>query len=242
MRGVLLAVLSVFGSGCISVEVVELPAFSRAMKMAGPERPKLFWADSVDIHSLPAMAPYAQIIGLGGGKDQLARAIWRKGAELKADVVLLYDTGMREVGQVHTYWGFGITTSQPTYKRSVEGFCFRICPARLGILCDESNMVLSMDENLKESGLLEGDTILSIDGVPWEASSVKSGRFLKLLGLEAGGEVKLIWIRPGTGRMEGMLKAMANPPSHLEIEDALPWVPPPPPDYYDNSGFGRPRR
>ncbi|MBE7413760.1 MAG: hypothetical protein HS130_00460 [Deltaproteobacteria bacterium] len=75
-------------SGCAPLQVHRLPAYDYAMNIDGPERPKLFYADSVKIDS--ALTPFAVISTFeGGGRDFATRRIWKKAAELKADLVLI---------------------------------------------------------------------------------------------------------------------------------------------------------
>ena len=232
---VLLPVLALSPSlwGCIGVEIQKLPAYDLALQMGGPERPKLFYAESVSQESLPPFTPYATIICWGNKvKEPLARRAWTEAAKLKADVVIVTDAGMVHAGSVNTYWGFGVSTSQPVYNHVIHGVCYRLNPARIGFQTDKSGMVITIDpeSNLRAAGMLEGDTLLSINGVAYVAdeNAHLSAHFLTLLNLTPDEEVALVWIRPGTGRMEAKAKCYANDPRHLTLPDSIEWPKPAP--------------
>ena len=57
---------------------------------------------------------------------------------------------------------------------------------------------------LYEGGLLEGDTIISIDDAPIPPTHDA------MLDWDPGQVVRLIWIRPGTGRMAAEVKLIHN--------------------------------
>lgn len=89
---------------------------------------------------------------------------------------------------------------------------FRLAPTRLGIAIDDDGMVTSLDERMRESGILEGDTITSVDGqevIPgggWSASP----HYAVILRGKPEQRVELGWIRPGTGRMVGQSILLAS--------------------------------
>lgn len=80
--------------------------------------------------------------------------------------------------------------------------CMRRLPVGLGIVLGSEGMARELTERARESGLLDGDTVLSVDGVPLEQDAQLGGH---LLGKRPGDVVELQWIRPGSGRMSGRL-------------------------------------
>jgi hypothetical protein len=214
---------------CIHVEVTKFSAFNLASRMGRPENPKLFYRDSIDMQQLPACQLFAVISATSGSSswEAMARRIWQEGAELGADLIILQQGDKVYAGSVGNYWGFGVTTTQPVYHDLLFGGCFKIPAGRLGLFSDETGMIIVLTEggHAREAGLLEGDKILSMDGVPWDKSQ-NSGLPTKLLGLRPDQVVNLVCVRPGTGRLEGKVKCIPNPPVHLNLPDVFPWNPP----------------
>ena len=83
----------------------------------------------------------------------------------------------------------------------------------------------------RQAGILEGDTLLAANGVAvprsekWHLGSYR----VSLMKLKPGEDVKLVWTRPGTGKMDGVVKACTNEPRHLSLRDPIEWEPPPRP-------------
>jgi len=86
-----------------------------------------------------------------------------------------------------------------------------VSPARLGVRFDDKAMVTDVMDSQRASGIQEGDTILNIDGKSMDAANGTMSEYrMALLGFRVGQEVKVVWIRPGTGRMEGVVKLIPN--------------------------------
>lgn len=223
-------------TSCISVKVQKLPAYNIAINMESLDRPKLFYGNTVDKNVMPSMVPYAIINCIAKSTidtEYMTRRVWTKAAEVKADVVFLSNVMPAYAGTLHTNYGFGIATSQPVYHQQLVGVCFRICPGGLGLSTDMKGMIIVIKENskLKQIGLLEGDRLLSINNVPLRPienrDPVFDEYYSELLKLKPGDEVKLVWIRPGVGRMDGTTKMLQNKEMDLNLPDAIPWEPPP---------------
>jgi hypothetical protein len=196
--------------------------------MDGPDRPRLFFAEEVDRHSLPAMAPYLLLEGSGEvGREALARRMWHEASETKADVVLISGASAATSASSLVPDGASLSSGPPVSENDVLGVCYRICPARLGFHTDEDGIVVSVDDesDLRDAGLQEGDKVISIDGVP-VSQELSSGHYRELLTLQEAEPVKLIWIRPETGRMEATVRPVGNPPTHLDRADSIPWYAP----------------
>jgi hypothetical protein len=211
------------GVGCVSSKVHKLPAYDLAMSLPGPESPKLFFAEAIDLTELPAMVPYAQVTARSGSsisRETRAKDIWHHAKKLKADVVIVEESGEVYTGSTSAYLGLGISQSTANYASGSLGQCYRLSGARIGIKKDKDNMVLGMSDDVRGVGLLEGDKILSVNGFDPD----KLGKFI--LTAKPGDEAAIVWIRPGTGRMEGKVKLLPNPPTHLQMADSMELTPP----------------
>lgn len=231
---VLLIALIAGSTGCVVIHEQKLPAYDLATKTACAARPRLFFAEQVDPQMLPVLCPFLSLEASSRdfANESIKRDLWEKAVEYKADVIVTYDAGPQYAGSIATYWGFGISTSQPLYAYTVRAICYRICPARLGVQTDESGMVtvIAPESDLRKAGLLEGDKLLSINGMGFTPGpAITSAHWIQLLKLQVGDEVNLVWIRPGAGRMEGIVKAYPNGPMPIPLADSLEWKDPPPP-------------
>jgi len=198
-------------------------------------RAKLVLEESFDPLFLPESTPFLKLVAnVGDSSDENAiRKMWTLAEERGADYVLVAPTESNLAGTVSSYWGFGVSTNQLVYARSITGVCFRVRPSRHGITTDETGLVLAIDDTARKSGILEGDTIMSIDGQPWRSiGRFPSAREVCLLGKLVGSSAQLVWIRAGTGRMSGEIALQANPPTHLGLADPMQYEPPPPPSEF----------
>jgi hypothetical protein len=100
---------------------------------------------------------------------------------------------------------------------------------------DDRQMVTGIEDWARASGLLEGDTLISLAGA--EVKPPAEGRLAPwattALTVRPGDDVKVIWIRPGAGRMEGVIKAASPPP-----KSKAPTVVPPKPRSDPNNFYG----
>lgn len=191
----------------------------------------VYWSHS-DLTNLPASAIFAQVNGnFDGGSDaSFARGLKAHVEELgwKPDYMVYQRGGANYAGSVSTYVGFGVAVSNPNYRQNATAWCFRVAPATIGVKLNKSLMVTNLTEEARASGLQEGDTILTIAGASLEAPSsaqVSEWRS-KMLDVQVGEVVKVIWVRPGTGRMEGDLVMQPNRPFPEEA-DPMDMKPPP---------------
>ena len=219
--GLLSLVLLCCSCADIRFHTTALPAFHKAAN----ETPwtgatKIFDGSSFDEGRFPSMAPYA-IISVSGNvaRHRLAAAAWPEAKKMRADVALLHDGAPQYVGSVGNYVGFGVSTSTPVYAQTATVVLYRVCPARTGFRTARDDVVAYCDPRTKcsESGLLEGDRVLSLNGTPFDVRG-ESTYWNAHLDLRPGDRVKIIWLREGVGRMEGLLECVDNPPSHLKLE------------------------
>jgi len=197
---ILVLILFFFATGCAVINVTHLPAYDYAISMGGPDKPKLFYADSVRIDS--AMTPYAVIVGIGGSgiREMIIRTIWKKAAELKADIVLIKDGGDRFAGSVATAIPMGrgaMAVAAPAYQATIYGYCLRLNPSLLGVKTDDTKMILEIsNDSIREAGILEGDKLISINGFDFGTYPPD------VLKIKEGDEVTIKVVRPGTGQIK----------------------------------------
>lgn len=233
---VALAALSVFtAAACTSPKVTKYPAFDAASKFAPSAPARCYLDDEVDFDRLPALAPMAVVewsFASEGGMKSAAREIAKTAdAEVHPDVIVLATGAPYYAGSNgSTFGGFGFGSrwrggfvgtgfSRATYETPLYGTCYRVLPAQLGLTWDTSGMVLVASADAKKSGILEGDRILSVAGVSVQvgAKSHLSAHHRVLLEHAVGDELQLVWIRPGTGRMEGLVKLQPNPQAQFDL-------------------------
>lgn len=214
------------GTGCISTSIQRLPTFEMAAKKPAAQNPVLLFDEDVDLSLMPVAVPFAAVLSWGGelvSRDALARAGWREAKSLHSDFSICGELGVSSAGILTTDYG-SFAVSQPLLRKSMMTLCFRICPAKLGMRFapDGSLSVVDEDGSAKEAGLTEGDKPVSIDGIPIEAGNLKSAHFRRTLQILPGEAVKFVWIRPGTGRMEGLGIARPNSRTLNGLLDSIP--------------------
>ena len=119
------------------------------------------------------------------------------------DFIVVSEPTRQNVGAVHSFnGGFGMST--PVIQKQITLWGLRYTPARLGITWDSDSLMVTSIRNpgLYDAGLLEGDTLISLDGVPFpKTDSGEQTWHLRALQNRPGQEAEIIWIRPGVGRM-----------------------------------------
>ncbi len=212
MRIPALLCLLVGFTSCISTKVTKFPTYDEAVALKGPSVPAMVEEHEVDESAMPLMVQYAAIHASStdnSSKSALASAIRNKANTLEGvpDLIILGGTKTRNTGMVHV--GYGIFSN--TSATSLDGWLFRTTPSRLGFRVSDQGLVLAIDakSNARAAGLLEGDTIVSIDGHEYTLSP-KSGLSQRLLSAKLGEEMLVIWVRPGKGQMRGMCRTVEN--------------------------------
>lgn len=200
-----------FSSSCMFAEVEKWPAYADAVAMPAAESPKVFFIEGVDLSSLPAAVPFAAVhvrCTEAFSRAELAKAARRKALPFKPDFLLI---GPNEVFQSGYVWSGGLYggLAVPTHSARLTAACYRRLPARLGIVCNEASMVMTLAEDLRTCGIQEGDTIVSLAGAVYDRKPT-SALNKRMLEIQPGEAVELVWIRPGTGRMSGTVTAQAN--------------------------------
>lgn len=226
------ALLLVVGAGCATPKFKPLPAFDSAKDMPALAEPRCYYVEETDVAAMPQLVPFATVDWAWGQyyskKSAVNAALKVVRKQTTPDVVMFAEAGTSYAGSTSSAsavplsggGAVAVGFSQPIYVNNIVGICCRLAPVSLGIRWNDSGMVNEMRESAKSSGMLEGDTIVSIDGaaVTFGAKWLNSPHYVRLMKHKVGDEVPVIWIRPGTGRMEGKLRLSENKPTYMDIE------------------------
>lgn len=188
------------------------------------------------IPSLPPMVPFARIDGdFDGGYNDEAQALELKDRsltlELLPDVIVFEPRGQAYSGSVGSYSGvglsgvaLGITNSSPVYRPQASAHLYRLAPSQIGLRWDNNGFLRWIDDKAREeSGILEGDTLLSIGGYSIERPPNSISELeIAFLGFGVGETLEVTWIRPGSGKMSGSITTTLPPPLPEGIE-SLAW-------------------
>lgn len=200
-----LALLSIFVQGCYQVQVTELLAYDAARKVAPKGAAHFLRANEVDWESMPSLVKYANISAISGNPGFLEGAIRRRAKDLEPDLVVFAAGPAIYTGSVAVY-GNGIALSSPMYAQVLHGTCYRLTPGRFGCKTDGEGTICSIDADSKvrEAGIHEGDRVLSINGRYFDSA-------LGAISWRPGDKVRVIGIRPYTGKMEAEVTIVENP-------------------------------
>ena len=209
-------------AACNHFQTFQYENFDVAMAFAdkAPSEPPMYreYAPPAD---LPAFVVYAQLAGdfHGGSEGSQMRALEREVRERKLapDFMLYSNRGVANVGTVTQHVGFGIYSSSPVYRPQAAVWCCRLAPSSVGLAYDANQMVTLVEDWARGSGIQEGDTLVSLAGATVKPSTPDrlAAWATKRLEVMPGEDVKAIWIRPGTGRMEGVIKAGVPQPKSV---------------------------
>jgi len=228
--------LACFPVGCVYTGVERLPFYDKALVQPAPAKTKLIYEELVDWSSLPLLIPFAidrATYDSWTGREEIAQRYWKHGIKEKADVVRV-----------------SIPERKPNGLIISNALFCRVAPCDPGFRVDSTGTIISINRssNARQNGLLEGDKLVSIDGVSLETcvDAMNPACFqyqMKLHSLKPGDEITLVCVRSGTGRLETKVKCLENPPTHLDVADSIPWEPdsPEPTDQQSAAG-SRPRR
>ena len=208
--------LSLASASCIQPKIQKLAIYVKAVNLGVQSELRCLWNGEYEVSDLPSIVPYAIIYAVRDGttRGEVAEYLAKKAKESFAPDLIIFSEGSPTyAGSVYSgglYGGFSI----PVYQQVVTGLCFRLCQGRIGIRADKSNMVVELLENARQSGLLEGDTIVSIGGYSLDLDSYNSPHYAAALTAKPTHEIPIVWIRPGVGRMSGNLLPAENPALH----------------------------
>ena len=191
-------------AGCESYSVQHYSTFDVAMEMEPTrEDPPILHRNSLP-NDLPHLVVYARVHGDFHGEYASVHAVLLKRVaeekKLTADVLIYSPEGSKFV-----FTGFGSYVPRP----QGSAYCYRLSPIGLGFQWNANQMVTSVtDATHQQSGLQEGDTLVSLNGHAVTATTSPVLPYhAEMLRLRPGDPVKMVWIRPGTGRMEGVFEA-----------------------------------
>jgi hypothetical protein len=227
-----LTLIALLCSSCNNFKTTKLPTYSIAIALEQSVLdPAVVPATSLP-PDIPVMVPFAAVHGdfeSGTSENSQARALKEQAVlqGILADILVFYPQESSYAGSTSQYVGLGISVSSANYRPRSTVFCYRACPAYVGIKRNEMQMITWVTEELREeAGIQEGDTLVSVNG---HSVTTNTGQYTsafdgELLRLREGDEVRLIWIRPGTGRMEGISTARRSG-AFPELESMIIEVP-----------------
>jgi hypothetical protein len=237
-RLILVLVVACFAS-CNNFQVFRFETFDVAMAMAsvGGDDPPMY-RDNAPPQDLPSFVVYAQVNGDFHGGDEVSHMASLqseiKKRNLSPDFIMFASRGAANVGTVTQHVGFGVYSSSPVYRPQASAWCCRIAPSYTGMSFDKNCMVVGVEEWARPCGIQEGDTLISIAGAGVKSPSEERVPewSVKRLALKPGTDVKVIWIRPGSGRMEGML-TLGDPKPMTSAPSIVPKASPRESQYYN---------
>lgn len=207
----LLLLLPLAGA-CTHIREHKLPAFEAATALPPRCTGAPIWAVQDQPANLPAFVPYLVLLGdFHGGSVRQHKAMLRREAiarDFAPDFLLYEAKGTAYAGSVGQHVGFGIVTSTPVYRPQGSAYCCRLMPISLGFGWNATaQMVIAVTDDARaQSGIQEGDTVVTIDGFAvTPPTQGQSPVLAHLLTLKPGDTVDVVWIRPGTGRMSGQV-------------------------------------
>tara|TARA_R110002094_G_scaffold150223_6_gene138683 strand:- start:255 stop:1007 length:753 start_codon:yes stop_codon:yes gene_type:complete len=215
MRAALLLLLALLGA-CNSFSKHRFASFDKATAL-----PQTHIACPVIGHQeipdeLPSSSVYLRVNGDFAGGTATAQALGLKKhvteeLGLRPDFMIYAPGASVYAGSTSQYVGLGMSMSTPHYRPQGSAWCFRIAPAQAGISFEDNGFVNGLSDDARKSGILEGDTLVSLDGKSVKARNQAPAAWnTQKLFVAIGQEVEVIWIRPGTGRMSGRLVMQEN--------------------------------
>lgn len=189
-----------------------------------PKRSKLLTTRS--FAAMSELVPYAVVSDLleSVRPERRAEWMWTRAIVFMPDAVVHGDDSPIMVGSrgAQTNFGrFGFGSQRAIYKTPSYGVCCREAPSVIPVRTDENLMVVEVGDHARSCGLLEGDLLVSINGVAVQKGqdALRSLHHSERLRIQPGARVKLGWIRPGTGKLEGEVDALPNPRTYLNEAD-----------------------
>jgi hypothetical protein len=200
----------------------KLPTYDACIAMPKPSELRVARLEAVQSSELSAFIPYALVSTSTGTGSSVVSQFLKTGTDLRADLVCMQSGQSITTGTTVVNFG-AIGSGIPWSEREYNACLYRLAPASIGARWDPAGMLVSVSDAGRAAGLLEGDHLISISCTPilYGQGWMQSEHYAKLLALKPGDEVKLSWIRPGTGKLEGIVRCEANPPTHMLLPDAV---------------------
>ncbi|MEX2218248.1 MAG: hypothetical protein WD749_05760 [Phycisphaerales bacterium] len=165
---VMFAALSLIAPlGCTSVQVEPIPGMAVTPNPRGGPNVPVY---QVGIQQ-PTRAgiPFAKLtnrLGSDVGAETTLFAFGSKGSELGADFVVVIDAQAYNAGSITTYYGMGISGTQPVNQTAYTALACMYAPVRLGINLDNDSKLSDIQPGSCFEGTPAriGDRLLSIGG------------------------------------------------------------------------------
>src|SRR5262245_47765610 len=142
---------------------------------------------------MPVLVPYALLRATYDSwtnREEIARRFWWTGVAYKADIVRVTYPDTQPNGLIH-----------------VTGVCYRLPGSDPGFRIDSNGTVIGVSPPAREAGLLEGDKLISLDGLSLDGGTdIKSTSSFRY-------HDKLLSLKPGTrfrSCVSDRLKAVSN--------------------------------
>lgn len=225
------AAVAVIMSGCQTFGIRRFPTFAAAAPIAPKAETRCYYAGESDLTAFPAMIPMARTdssYASAYDRDFTARRLkLRAEIDVRSDVILFFEGEPYYAGTVSSAIGapirgggsVAIASSSAIYATPMIGICLRLAPAKLAVLWNREGEINVVGDKVRACGITEGDRVLSIDATPvlYGEQSFSSPHLIKALSWKPGQKVKLVWLRPDKGRMEGVATLEENPPTYMKI-------------------------
>lgn len=164
-----------------------------------------------------SLVPFATYTIVGDSSESRKLDWIEKGLRRhQADVIALMDPQVHYAGSVSSAsigGGFALGMSSPVYTKSLTGVGCRLAPGAIGFRFDDAGVIEHIsDPILYEQGLLEGDSVLTVDGISVKGmlSDFSHPAWSRILTYQPGEELRVVYIRPGTGRLEAVVSVKEN--------------------------------
>lgn len=224
MRVVLLCFVGLLCS-CTSQKLNKLPTYDQAIAAAPePKKPRLFNAAQLSDRVVQETVPYAVISASLDGNDVLrhAQSMWERCLGHMPDVVV-YEDGKQSTSVAPgapVYFGTALVFSST--QHSCAAVVCRDAPACLPFTYrGETLMVLELGPGAREAGLIEGDTVTSINSIPLATKQPPWASPLHQQRIEwrPGQSVRVGLIRPGRGAFDVEVRLIENARSYATEQD-----------------------
>jgi hypothetical protein len=221
-----LAMVALLASCGSTLGLERLAGYEECISTAAdsPKKSKLLTTRSAA--AMSELVPYAIVSELLGSvrPERRAEWMWARAIVFMPDAVVYGENTPINVGSRGSHMSIGrvgFGSQRAIYKTPSYGVCCREAPSVIPVRTDDNLMVIDVGDQARGCGLLEGDLLVSINGVVIEkgGNALRSLHHKDRLRIQPGAKVKLGWIRPGTGKLEGEVEALPNPRTYLEEPD-----------------------
>jgi hypothetical protein len=220
MRLLLLIAIALPSCAIHDMQRTDLAHAALCRQTGSPDLPTYLVRSTAVPGDLPLAVPYIALAGVGDmSHESLAKKIPNYLEEMGWPDIIIWDPeGSQTTGAVSSYLGFGLSTTSLVTQQAISAVALRVAQTSLGLRLGSDSMVMHVHDDARASGILEGDRLVSVDGLEVQTgpNAWGSAHYQVMLRGKVGQPVQLVWIRPGTGRMEGTSTLLPNDRSRLQ--------------------------